>query len=142
VRERVELIDTRPASWDRKVEEVVRALLAHGDCTIERVAEHFTCNRRTIHRHLAASDTSFSAILDAQRADLVTRLIEDPGRPLMAIAQQLGFSAQSALARWFRGRFGCTISEWRKSVRPASLNADTGARAGEMAAERPSMTLT
>jgi AraC-like DNA-binding protein len=31
---------------------------------------------------------------------------------------QLGFSAQSAMARWFRGRFGCTITEWRKGVRP------------------------
>lgn len=22
------------------------------------------------------------------------------------------------MARWFRGRFGCTITEWRKGVRP------------------------
>jgi AraC-like DNA-binding protein len=32
----------------------------------------------------------------------------------------LGFSAQSAMARWFRGRFGCSISQWR---------ADDGQRA-------------
>ncbi|MDE2377005.1 AraC family transcriptional regulator [Bradyrhizobium sp.] len=121
LRKRVEAIDTRPTSWEEKVDEVVRALLASGDCTIERVAEHFACTRRTIHRHLAERGTSFSAILDAQRADLATRLIEDPGRPLLAIAQQLGFSAQSAMARWFRGRFGCTITEWRKGVRPQPL---------------------
>ncbi|MGY3031246.1 AraC-like DNA-binding protein [Bradyrhizobium sp. USDA 4354] len=118
LRKRIEAIETRPASWEQKVDEVVRLLLAGGDCTVERVAEHLACTRRTIHRRLAASGTSFSAILDARRADLVTRLIEDPGRPLADIAMQLGFSAQSAMARWFRGRFGCTITDWRKGVRP------------------------
>ncbi|MBR0958200.1 AraC family transcriptional regulator [Bradyrhizobium japonicum] len=118
LRRRIEAIETRPASWEQKVDEVVRFLLAGGDCTIERVAEHLACTRRTIHRRLAASGTSFSAILDAQRTDLVIRLIKDPGRPLADIAVQLGFSARSAMARWFRGRFGCTITEWRKGVRP------------------------
>nr|WP_284279179.1 AraC family transcriptional regulator [Bradyrhizobium liaoningense] len=120
LRKRIETIETRPASWEQKVDEVVRLLLAGGDCTVERVAEHLACTRRTIHRRLAASGTSFSAILDAQRADLVIQLIDDPGRPLADIAMQLGFSAQSAMARWFRSRFGCTITEWRKGVRPVT----------------------
>jgi AraC-like DNA-binding protein len=118
LRKRVEEIDTRPGGWDAKVDEVIRSLLDSGNCTVERVAEHFSCTRRTIHRHLAECGTSFSEILDAQRADLVTRLIDDHDRPLAAIAIQLGFSAQSALARWFRHRFGCTITEWRQGVRP------------------------
>jgi AraC-like DNA-binding protein len=101
-------------------------LLQSGNCTVERVAEHFSCTRRTIHRHLAECGTSFSAILDAQRADLVTKLVEDHDRPLAAIAIQLGFSAQSAMARWFRSRFGCTISEWRKGVRPQTEPAGAG----------------
>ncbi|MCP3374287.1 AraC family transcriptional regulator [Bradyrhizobium cajani] len=124
LRKRIEAIETRPASWEAKVDEVVRILLASGDCTVERVAEHLACTRRTVHRHLAASGTSFSAILDAQRADLVTQLIDDPGRPLADIAVQLGFSAQSAMARWFRGRFGCSITEWRKGVRPLAKPAE------------------
>ncbi|MDA9436648.1 AraC family transcriptional regulator [Bradyrhizobium sp. CCBAU 51627] len=123
LRKQIEAIETRPASWEEKVEEVVRGLLAGGDCTVERVAEHLACTRRTIHRHLAASGTSFSAILDAQRADLVIQLIEDSGRPLAEIAAQLGFSAQSAMARWFRGRFGCTITDWRRGVRPPAQPA-------------------
>ena len=118
LRKRIEAIENRPASWEEKVEDVVRSLLAGGDCTGERVAEHRACTRRTIHRHLAASGTSFSAILEAQRADLVIQLIEDPGRPLADVAAQLGFSAQSAMARWFRDRFGCTITDWRKGTRP------------------------
>ncbi|MBR0840057.1 AraC family transcriptional regulator [Bradyrhizobium liaoningense] len=124
LRKRIEAIETRPASWEAKVDEVVRILLASGDCTVERVAEHLACTRRTVHRHLAASGTSFSAILDAQRADLVTQLIDDPGRPLADIAVQLGFSAQSAMARWFRSRFGCSVTEWRKGVRPLAKPAE------------------
>lgn len=118
LRKRIEAIENRPASWEKKVDEVVRSLLASGDCTVERVAEHLACTRRTIHRHLADAGTSFSAILEAQRADLVIRLIEDPERPLADIAAQLGFSAQSVMARWFRGRFGCTVTDWRRGVRP------------------------
>ncbi|MGX4802383.1 AraC family transcriptional regulator [Bradyrhizobium guangdongense] len=124
LRKRIEAIENRPASWEEKVDDVVRSLLASGDCTVERVAEHLACTRRTIHRHLAASGTSFSAILDAQRADLVIQLIEDPGRPLADIAAQLGFSAQSAMARWFRGRFGCTITDCRKGARPLAQPAN------------------
>lgn len=124
LRKRIEAIQTRPASWEGKVDEVVRILLARGDCSVERVAEHLACTRRTVHRRLAEAGTSFSAILDAQRADLATQLVEDPGRPLADIAAQLGFSAQSAMARWFRGRFGCTITEWRKGVRPLAKPAE------------------
>ncbi|MGY8677386.1 AraC family transcriptional regulator [Bradyrhizobium sp. UFLA05-153] len=119
LRKRIEALDTRPASWDEKVDEVVHSLLPGGECTVERVAEHLACTRRTIHRHLAECGTTFSEILDAQRVELVTRLIEEPGRPLSAIAEQLGFSAQSAMARWFRHHFGCTITDWRKGKRPA-----------------------
>ena len=129
---RIEALDTHSAGWEEKVDEVVRSLLASGHCTVERVAEHLACTRRTIHRHLAECGTSFSAILDAQRAELVTQLIEDPARPLAAIAQQLGFSAQSAMARWFRSRFGCTITDWRKGVRP--IMPPVAANAGEQAA--------
>jgi AraC-like DNA-binding protein len=120
---RVEAIDTRPANWDDKVSELVRALLPDGHCTIERVAEHFGCDRRTIHRHLLERGTSFSQILDTQRAGLIERLIEDGNRPLADIAELLGFSAQSAMARWFRGRFGCSITQWRSGIRPEELPA-------------------
>src|SRR5262249_19080142 len=111
---------------------------ASGNCTVDRVAEHLACTRRTIHRRLAAYGTSFSAILDAQRADLVLQLIEDPSRPLAAIAQQLGFSAQSAMARWFRGRFGCSITEWRRGAREARTGWGDLSTREVSDAERPS----
>ncbi len=123
VQSSVEAIDQRPENWDDKVSDLVRTLLPNGHCTIERVAEHFGCDRRTIHRHLLERGTSFSQILDTQRAGLIERLIEDSNRPLADIAELLGFSAQSAMARWFRGRFGCSITQWRSGIRPGELPA-------------------
>jgi AraC-like DNA-binding protein len=51
------------------------------------------------------------------------RLIEDGNRPLKEIADLLGFSAQSALARWFRSRLGCSITEWRTGERQRAMAA-------------------
>ena len=117
LQKRVEAIDTRSGHWDDKVGELVRALLPSGECTIERVAEHLACDRRTVHRRLSERGTSFSLILDAERSDLAMRLVEDGDRQLKEIAGLLGFSAQSAMARWFRGRFGCSITQWRSADR-------------------------
>jgi AraC-like DNA-binding protein len=81
------------------------------------------CDRRTVHRRLQECSTSFSAILDGERANVVMRLIEDGDRPLKEIAGMLGFSAQSALARWFRGRFGCSVTAWRTNDRQRAMAA-------------------
>ncbi len=113
----------RRRQMDERVIEVVRTLLNNGDCTATGVAEQFACTRRTIHRHLAECGTSFSEILDAERADLALRLIEDRSRPLALVAEMLGFSAQSAMARWFKGRFGRSVSEWRGDAREQALAA-------------------
>ena len=114
---RIEVFEEQLDRWDARVAMIVRVLLPSGDCSIERVAEHLGCDRRTIHRHLAECGTTFSKILDEVRAEIVTRLIDERARPLAEIAEMIGFSAQSAMARWFRGRFGCSITAWRKDPR-------------------------
>lgn len=115
--DRVEVFEAQYDRWDARVALLVRVLLPGGDCSIERVAEHLGCDRRTIHRRLAACATTFSKILDNERAGIVLRLIDERSRPLAEIAEMTGFSAQSAMARWFRGRFGCSITEWRNDPR-------------------------
>jgi AraC-like DNA-binding protein len=135
VQSSMEAVDQRSENWDDKVSELVRTLLPDGHCTIERVAEHFGVDRRTIHRHLQERGTSFSQILDTQRANLIERLIEDSNRPLAGIAELLGFSAQSAMARWFRARFGCSITQWRRGIRPKELAA--GSPRGTVSQRRP-----
>ena len=112
----VEALAARSPTIDGKVRELIVALLPTGRCSLDRVAQHLGCDGRTVQRWLAERGSSFSEILDAQRSELVVRLIEDQSRSLPAVAELLGFSAQSALARWFRERFGCSITQWRTNV--------------------------
>jgi AraC-like DNA-binding protein len=114
---RVEVFEAQIERWDARVALLVRVLLPGGNCSIERVAEHLGCDRRTVHRRLADCSTTFSEVLDDERAEIVLRLIEERSRPLAEIAEMIGFSAQSAMARWFRSRFGSSISEWRSDPR-------------------------
>jgi AraC-like DNA-binding protein len=110
----VEMIAGRSPDMEGKVREMISALLPTGQCSLERIAEYFGSTPRTIQRKLTEAGTSFSEMLDTQRAALVIRLVEDRSRSLSSVALLLNFSAQSALARWFHGRFGVSITRWRK----------------------------
>jgi AraC-like DNA-binding protein len=113
----IETVAARSSTFDGKVRELIATLLPKGHCSVERVAQHLGCDGRTVQRRLAENGKSFSEIVDEQRAEAVVRLIEERDRSLSAVAALLGFSAQSALARWFRERFGCSITEWRSNAR-------------------------
>jgi AraC-like DNA-binding protein len=122
----VEALAARSPTIDGKVRELIVALLPTGRCSLERVAQHLGYDGRTVQRRLAECGRSFSQVVDAQRAELVVRLIEDKSRSLPAVAELLGFSAQSALARWFRERFGCSITQWRTDPRHRMLVEKAG----------------
>jgi AraC-like DNA-binding protein len=111
----LDTIADRSSDIGDKVRELVAALLPTGRCSVERVAEHLGCDRRTLHRRLAARGVTFSDIVDELRGELAARLLEDRTRSLQAVAELLGFSAQSALARWFREQFGQSITQWRSA---------------------------
>src|SRR5512139_3511543 len=102
-----------------KVRELVCTLLPLHRCTAEQVAQSLGVDRRTVHRHLARREETFSSVVDSVRAELAARYVHNGDRPLSEIAELLGFSAQSAFARWFRNEFGCTVTEWRAGRAPA-----------------------
>jgi AraC-like DNA-binding protein len=100
-------------SMSEKVRESVCMTLSSGNCSVRKVAQQLGVDRRTLHRQLERDGETFSGILDAVRTEMVTRYIDSKQRPLYVVAELLGFSALSALSRWFKARFGCSISEWR-----------------------------
>jgi AraC-like DNA-binding protein len=104
------------ATVSEKVRQQVYELLPSGRCSAERTASRLGLDRRSLHRHLARDGETFSAIVDAVRADLARRYVEDRGRCLSEVAYVLGFSATSAFSRWFRGRFGCSAMSWRAAA--------------------------
>jgi AraC-like DNA-binding protein len=72
-----------------------------------------------VYPDLPREGKTFSSLMDSVRAELVTRYIDNRDRPLASLAELLGFSALSAFSRWFRTRFGCSVSEWRAGRAPS-----------------------
>ena len=95
--------------------QLVAALLPGGRCTAEQVAQHLAMDRRTLHRHLQAEGETFSSLMQSVRSEFALRQITDSDHAMAELAELLGFSGASAFAFWFRRRFGCTVSVWRKS---------------------------
>jgi AraC-like DNA-binding protein len=109
----VDSITHTNATFSEKVRELVNLMLSSGDCRMERIAEHLGVDRKTVHRHLAEEGTSFSAIVDAVRTELVNRYIDNRERSLGVVAEMLGLSDLSAFSRRFKRRFGRSVSAWR-----------------------------
>jgi AraC-like DNA-binding protein len=117
IRQYLELIGRRAtATVSHKVWEFVWMLLPAGRCSIEHIAEHMGVHRRTIHRRLRQEGTTFSSIVEDVRTEMVKRYLEESSRSLSLMARMLGFSGSSAFSRWFRDRFGCSVSQWRANV--------------------------
>ncbi|MGW1004974.1 AraC family transcriptional regulator [Streptomyces sp. NPDC002520] len=96
-----------------RVRDLIEVLLPTGRCSIEQVAASLGVDRRTVHRHLAASGETFSSLLNATRVQIAEQLVANPRRSLTEISGLLGFSAPSAFSRWFGERFGCSPRQWR-----------------------------
>ena len=88
--------------------EFIAVLLPRGHCRADTVAQHLGIDRRTLARHLAAEGTSFSALVDGVRSELLAGYLGDKARALSEVSDVLGFSAPSAFSRkariaWLRG---------------------------------------
>jgi AraC-like DNA-binding protein len=94
------------AQLTERVRQLVVLLLPRGLCRVEVVAQHLGVDRRTVARRLSSEKTSFSALVNELRCDLVARYTENGSRSLTDVSALLGFSAPSAFSRWHRQQFG------------------------------------
>ncbi|WP_068154281.1 helix-turn-helix domain-containing protein [Rhodococcus phenolicus] len=74
---------------------------------------------RALQRRLAEAGRTFEVMVDDIRRELATTLLAQPDVPLSAVAQQLGYSEQSALTRSCRRWFGTTPRKKRLELGPA-----------------------
>lgn len=95
------------------VRRTILLLLPSGRCTIEQVAEHLGVVCRTLQRRLTEQDENFSSMVNEIRKELAKRHVLESDRPLTEVAMLLGFSAPSALSRWYQAQFGCSAKESR-----------------------------
>jgi len=101
------------APISQEVRRAILVLLPRGRATIEQIAHGLGVAPRTLQRQLEASGESFSELLDAVRAEVVMRHLENPAYSVTQVAQLLGYSFPSSFTRWFTGRFGMSPARWR-----------------------------
>ena len=98
---------------------ILRHLGRH-DVSAATVAAHLGVTPRYVHMLFETEDASLSEYMLAQRLALARRMLTDPrysGRPISAIAFDVGFGDLSYFNRTFRRRFGGTPSEVRAQAR-------------------------
>jgi len=110
------------------VAEVVELLLPLGRQSMTRASQLLGLRPRGLQRYLAQQDETFSSILSTTRARLAERYLPNERYSLTEVSQLLGFSAPSAFSRWFRGRFGTSPTEWRRTAREGARSDATSAR--------------
>lgn len=96
-----------------KVRRLVVLLLPRGHCRVDIVAQHLGVHRRTIANRLTQEETTFSAIVDAMRRDLLSQFVKDGVRSLSEVSTLLGFSELSAFSRWHRAQYGVSARDRR-----------------------------
>lgn len=91
------------------VEQLIREQPRWGK---ERIAEHLQLSGRHLHRRLAEEGVTFRSLRDSVLQTLACDLLAQDGR-LADIAEQLGFSDESAFTRAFRRWQGVTPASYR-----------------------------
>lgn len=85
--------------------------------TIEDVASHLAMSPRSLRRKLEDEGTSFRNIIEAERKQLATRLLEGTDMKLDEMALQLGYADTASYTRAFRRWFGTSPGEHRRASR-------------------------
>lgn len=104
-------------------EEVFQRILARvrsGPYSATEISGEFAMHRRTLHRHLKLSQTSFREMQNQARHQIACELLRDTSSHVDAIAGELGYTSSSAFIRAFSKREGMPPMTWRKqAVSPA-----------------------
>lgn len=108
------------AKTSERIRRLIVLLLPRGHCRVEVVAQHLGVDRRTVSNHLAAEGTTYKALVNDMRKELLATYLQSRSRSLSEVAQLLGFSELSAFSRWHRSQFGSNASGLQKTaVQPA-----------------------
>jgi AraC-like DNA-binding protein len=94
------------------VKSAIRAQLASGTLSRDRVCVMLDLNARTLAHRLGAYGVSYTGLAEEARYDAARTLLVN-GKPLAEIATALGFAEQSAFTRAFKSWSGTTPARWR-----------------------------
>lgn len=81
---------------------------------IEHLARKLGASPRTLQRRLKDAGTSFSDVYEEVRLRLACRLLSQRDSTMVSVAQELGFSDQSAFSRAFKRWTGVSPRRFRR----------------------------
>lgn len=100
--------------FPQALRQVVASMLVDGAPKIGAVADAIGASVRTLQRRLSNIDTTFSAILEEAKMASANRLMLISDRPLIDIANDLGYSDPAHFTRAFRRWTGLAPSTYRR----------------------------
>ena len=83
--------------------------------SIDRICDQLAMSESTLRRKLKAEGTSLQEIKDQSRLSLGLHLLQTTHHSIALIAEKCGYQSQSRFTERFKGRFGLTPSELRKT---------------------------
>lgn len=103
-------------SFSVQVRPLIADQLARGRVRIEVVAAQLNMSRHTLYKKLKEENLTFAALLEDVRRERALTYLQDRSKPLVEIAEQLGFSELSAFSRAFKRWMGTSPAEYRAAA--------------------------
>jgi AraC-like DNA-binding protein len=99
--------------FPEQVRAVLRAALATGDATAERVAALFSMHHRTLNRRLNAYGIGYQELVDETRFEMARQMLNDSDLAISEIAMTLHYADARSFIRAFRRWSDATPARWR-----------------------------
>jgi len=104
-----------------QVKSIIHRHLDQSDCSREAVAAMLDLNPRTLHRRLQREGTTFEAIREQVRRDLMVHYLAQSEIGIIEVAARLGYAEPAVLTRACRRWFGRSPKELRQSLTSRNL---------------------
>ncbi|PKH86206.1 helix-turn-helix domain-containing protein [Colwellia sp. Bg11-28] len=101
-----------------KLGQKISAMLSEqpsADVSMPTLCQHLGMSESTLRRKLSAEGTTVQTIKDQVKLGLGLHLLQTTKHSIVFIAAQCGYQSQSRFTSRFKGRFGLTPSELRKT---------------------------
>ncbi|RDW95454.1 AraC family transcriptional regulator [Marinobacter nanhaiticus D15-8W] len=99
-----------------KVRPLIAEELAQGPVRVDTVAARLHMSRHTLYKKLRLENLTFGRLLDDVRREEAVTLLKDLDRPLVEVAERLGFSEPSAFCRAFKRWMGQSPGAFRQAI--------------------------
>lgn len=103
----------------RQLQKTIGHLLPNGNPSLQLAATTIGTSTRTLQRHLAKADLSYSTLVDVVRFNKACKMLKSDKYKISEIASRLGYADAGSFTRAFIRWSGYTPQEFRKSSQQA-----------------------